>query len=299
MHCEIACAAAAAGKNIYIEKPMALTIEEAGRMCEAAKKAGVRTAVGFQKRRFPSVTFAKKLISEGFIGDPMFFHGTYMQGAALDPEAAFHWRFECGPFREIGCHSIDMARYLFGEFDSICAVTETFIKERPGLLKFDLATGFPIPDPDPAHRVDMTKIAEDFGAFMVKFKNGAMGTFEISQLGCNNGDDVGFELYGTKGGIIWRATHANEIQLSSINDPADQKGFRTVEMTWEHKDCFWGFGGFGINFGEKKSIELYDALDAFVKNKPFSPDFEDAFKTTVACEKLYESVKNGNSWVKV
>lgn len=296
-HCEIAVAAAEAGKMIYCEKPLTLSNDEAKRMCEAVEKAGVRTAVGFNKRRFPSVTFAKELISEGKIGEPIYFHGSYLQGVALDQDVPYHWRFECGPFSEIGCHSIDMARYLFGEFDEVCAVTGTYIKERPGLLGFDSVTRRMIADPDPAHRVKLT--VEDFGAFMVKFKNGAMGCFEVSQLGCGKGDGCGFELYGTKGSLAWEARYGAEIKYSRYEDPIDQQGYQTVELNASHKDYFWPFAGFGVNWGDLKAIEIHDLLDAFLNDKPFSPDFNDARIVTEVCVALYESAAKGNAWIKI
>lgn len=94
LHKEIAIAAAEAGKMIYCEKPLATSAEAGRRMCEAVRRNNIPTAVGFNKRRFPAVTWAKQLVDSGYIGRPTYFHGKYFQSMAIDPDFPYHWRFE-------------------------------------------------------------------------------------------------------------------------------------------------------------------------------------------------------------
>ncbi|MER6987705.1 Gfo/Idh/MocA family oxidoreductase [Saccharopolyspora hirsuta] len=87
MHAEIARAAAAAGKHIICEKPLARTAEEARTMYEAVRDAGVVHMVAFNYRRTPAVALAKRYIDEGAIGELISFRGTYLQDWSADPES--------------------------------------------------------------------------------------------------------------------------------------------------------------------------------------------------------------------
>ena len=77
-HAEIAIAAAAAGKHIISEKPLARSGEEAKTMYDAVKNAGIVHMVAFNYRRTPAVALAKKYIDEGAIGEILNFRGTYL-----------------------------------------------------------------------------------------------------------------------------------------------------------------------------------------------------------------------------
>ncbi len=68
MHAEIVTAAAAAGKHIYCEKPLAMTVAEGKQMVEAANRAGVKTQMTFNFRFFPALIRARQLMDEGFLG---------------------------------------------------------------------------------------------------------------------------------------------------------------------------------------------------------------------------------------
>src|SRR5437762_5719232 len=68
LHKEIALAAAAAGKTILCEKPLAINAAEGEEMCRAVEKAGVPNIVWYNYRRVPAVTLAKQLIDEGRLG---------------------------------------------------------------------------------------------------------------------------------------------------------------------------------------------------------------------------------------
>jgi hypothetical protein len=66
-----------------------------------------------------------------------------------------------------------------------------------------------------------------------------------------------------------------------------------------HPYCFWPFAGFGINWADLKTIEINEMLDAFVNDKPFTPDFKDGLKIAKAIQGIYESTDNGSKWVEI
>jgi len=77
---------------------------------------------------------------------------------------------------DLGAHIIDLARYLVGEFDEVTGMAETFIKERPVLESSDAGLGAS----GGAGKGLVT--VEDAAAFVTRFTNGAMGTFEVSRF---------------------------------------------------------------------------------------------------------------------
>ena len=74
-HEEHAIAAAKAGKDVFLEKPIATSLEGADRVIAAAQKAGIRLQVGFQRRYDPAYAEARKLVSSGALGRPLFYRG--------------------------------------------------------------------------------------------------------------------------------------------------------------------------------------------------------------------------------
>ncbi len=92
MHEEIVVAAAAAGKHIYCEKPLAMTVAEGQRMVEAARMAGIITQMTFNFRFFPAITRARQLVEEGFLGRVFSFRGRYYRSSYIDYEKPMSWR---------------------------------------------------------------------------------------------------------------------------------------------------------------------------------------------------------------
>ena len=88
-HEEIVVAAAEAGKHIYCEKPLAMTVAEGQRMVEAAKLGGVKTQMTFNFRFFPALTRAKQLVDEGFLGRVFSFRGRYYRSSYIIPTSPF------------------------------------------------------------------------------------------------------------------------------------------------------------------------------------------------------------------
>ena len=74
-HEEHAVAAAKAGKDVFLEKPIAMSLESADRVIAAARDARIRLQVGFQRRYDPAYAEARKLVSSGALGRPLFYRG--------------------------------------------------------------------------------------------------------------------------------------------------------------------------------------------------------------------------------
>ncbi|MBE7561175.1 Gfo/Idh/MocA family oxidoreductase [bacterium] len=115
-HCELTLAAAAEGKHVLCEKPMALTSDECRRMIEACRAARVTLGVAYYRRCYPQVQAIRSLLESGKLGKPLVVRASVaspFEGRAGD------WRLDPsesggGPLPDIGSHRLDLLAYLFG-----------------------------------------------------------------------------------------------------------------------------------------------------------------------------------------
>jgi scyllo-inositol 2-dehydrogenase (NAD+) len=167
-----AIAAARAGKDVFVEKPIARTLEGADRVIAAAREAGVRLQVGFQRRYDPPYAEARKLVSGGSLGRPLFYRGVNRDREMPVGEPG---SFGTGDvLTESAIHDLDGARWMLS--DEVVAVWA------------DLGT---IGDPAtaPAPNVAMVVLRFGGGAIAhVETLRGARYGYDIrSEVVCENG----------------------------------------------------------------------------------------------------------------
>ena len=170
-------AAARAGKHIFCEKPLALTMEDADAALEAVRHAGISLQLGFMRRYDPAYAQAKESIETGEIGDPIIF-----KSIGRDTEAPPLAYFEGGSngtlFHDNTVHDFDLARWLMD--DEVVEVhTYAAARALPQLAALGLF---------------------DSGVVNLRFAGGAIGNVE-SFLDARYGYDVRTEVVGTKGTI--------------------------------------------------------------------------------------------------
>src|SRR6202000_2695711 len=85
-HCEIAVAAAQNGKHVLCEKPLAMTVKQAQVMLNAAQNSKIVHMVCHNSRRIPAIALAKKMISEGALGQIHHYHARYAQDWLVYPD---------------------------------------------------------------------------------------------------------------------------------------------------------------------------------------------------------------------
>ena len=301
-HAEIAIAAAKAGKHIISEKPLARNAEEAKKILDAVKEAGVKHMVAFNYRRTPAVALAKKYIEEGKIGNILNFRGTYLQDWSADPNAPLSWRFQkeragSGALGDIGTHVIDYARYLVGEISDVMAIAKTWIGERPIQTSgFDSLGNVKIETDAPKGIVDV----DDEFATLIKFENGAIGSIEATRNAWGRNNFLTFEIHGDKGSLYFNYERRDELQVCFSDDPSDSRGFRTVYTGPAHPygEHLWPIPALGIGYGETKMIETYDFVKSIVENTEVSPNFEDGYRVALISDAILESAEKGE-WVKL
>ena len=126
LHKQIVIDCAAAGKHIFCEKPMAMTVEECDEMIEACDKAGVKLQIGFMRRFDASFREAKRLVESGEIGELVQIHSN-TRGPSKPRPWMYDIKMSNGILAEVNSHDIDAVRWIAGsDIESVYAVAGNF-----------------------------------------------------------------------------------------------------------------------------------------------------------------------------
>ncbi len=288
VHKDIAIAAAEAGKHVYCEKPLALTLQDARDMLEAAEKSGIKHMVGFNYRFTPAVMLAKKLIDEGRLGDIYHFRAWFLQDWIIDPDFPLVWRLQkevagSGSHGDLGAHLIDLAHYLIGDMTEVIGMNETFIKERP--LPEEM-TGLSATSSSATEKGPVT--VDDATLFLTRFENGALGSFEATRFATGHRSTNSFEINGSKGSVIFDFERMNELQVYFTDDDEDVQGFRRVLAT-DDAHAFseaWWPTGHPIGYEHTFTHAFVEFMDAIREDRQPIPNFADGVK----CQQVLEAV---------
>lgn len=276
LHAPIALAAAAAGKIIWCEKPLAMSVKEAEAMAEAV--GNVPNLVWFNYRRVPAVAFAKVLLDEGRLGHIYHYRALYLNQSGNNPAKTSGWRYQraqagSGALGDLLSHSIDMALYLNGPIADFSAMSHTF------------ATG---------------RDVDDAVALLAHFTNGSVGTFEATRygVGCRNRNM--FQMHGSRGMLTFDLERMNRLEFFDATEPAELQATRDIMVTgpnhpyWEN---FWK-PGHEIGYDHTFIATLGDFLQALSRGEPFHPNFNDALQVQRVLEAVVWSASSA-TWVKL
>ncbi|MER3514956.1 MAG: dehydrogenase [Chloroflexota bacterium] len=288
-HMPIAVAAAQAGKHILCEKPLALNADEARRMLDAAREAGVCHMVAFNYRRVPAIALAKQWIEQEKIGRIYHFNAVYYQDWLVDPDSPFTWRHDVreagsGAHGDLNAHIVDLARYLVGEIEAVSGAQETFIKERPFR--------------DQAGKGQVT--VDDATLFLARFHNGALGCFQATRLATGRKNFLRLEVFGSEGALRFDLEHLNELGFYSRADPPLEQGFRTISVTapaHPYLEAWWP-PGYILGWEHTFIHEIRDLLIAIDRREPATPDFYDGLRCQQVLDAVSASAHSGR-WVTV
>lgn len=298
-HADIAIAAAEAGKHVICEKPLALTLKESKRMLDAVQKAGVVHMLCHNYRFAPAVQFAKQLINEGKLGKIYHIRATFLQDWLMDPNFPLTWRLNkeisgSGTLGDLGAHIIDLARFLVGEFSDVVGMMETFVKKRPlGSMTSNLK-----PETKGDQWGEVT--VDDATAFLARFENGALGTFEASRFSRGNRAGNRFEINGEKGSIRWDMENMNNLQIYFEEDKEGLQGFRTINCTEEVHPFAGGYWPAAHIIGYEHTFVnlISEFMNGIAAGYSPNPNFEDGVRNQAVLEAVEESTETGG-WVSV
>lgn len=188
-HADIAVEAAEAGKHIFCEKPVDLTVAKIKKVIAAVEKAGVKLQIGFNRRYDHNFSEIKRLANDGKLGK---LQTIKITSRDPEPPSIDYVKVSGGIFLDMTVHDFDMARFIGGEVEEVYANAAVTVDEAIG----------------EAGDVDTALIA-------LKFKNGAIGVIDNCRKACY-GYDQRLEVFGTGG----QASAANDTptNVSYINE---------------------------------------------------------------------------------
>ena len=287
-HCAPAIAAARAGKHVICEKPLAMKLGDAKAMAAAAKDAGVKHMLCHNYRFLPAVRLARDLIAQGELGTIYQFRGRYLQEPGHDPAAPTEdcWYASgtrSGVLLGIGCHAIDMARFLLGEIAAISGLVRTFNSSRTSR------------DATKTERVT----ADEANFALVEFTSGAAGTIESSGVSTGRKNEHAWEINGSKGSIAFDLEDPNHLHVYTDSAPAGIRGFAAVSVTDPSHPLQTLYLPPGHNAGwEYGHVHaLHHFLRCVVKDEKVSPlgaTFEDGWRIQRIMEAITESSRTGH-----
>jgi predicted dehydrogenase len=292
MHAEIVTAAAAAGKHIYCEKPLAMNVAEAQQMAAAVQSTGVISQLTFHFRFYPAILRAQQLVTGGFLGRVFSFRGRYYRSSYIDPKKPLSWRQQKaiaggGALFDIGSHILDLLYALLGEFASVQATMETLIRERP-VAGASAETA----------AVDV----DDLALLHLRTRDGVLGLVEVSRMGTGLANDLSFEIFGELGAIRFSAADPSWLEVYDVRD-ADKptggmRGFRKVEAVSRYDGQKAPDWSMTPDFVRAHAECQYQFLRSAAEGRPASPSIVDGLHIQAVMAAAERAAAEGR-WVEV
>src|SRR5213078_3048231 len=260
-------------------------------MVKAIEKSGVPNIVWYNYRRVPAVTLAKQLIDEGKLGRIFHYRAKFLQDWTISKDlpqgGAGLWRLDAkvagsGVTGDLLAHCIDTALWLNGGIATVNAMTETFIKERKHNL-----TG----------KVEKVGI-DDACAFLARFQNGSMATFESTRYARGHKALYAFEISGEHASIFWDLHDLHRLQYFDHRDEGKVRGWRSLHITdsdHPYMDKWW-VPGLQIGYEHSFVHQFADFVQAAGSGKSAAPTFRDGLATDDVTDAVLASAKS-RQWV--
>lgn len=237
-----------AGKHVLVEKPMAVTLEQAVDMVIASRKSDRMLTIGFQPRYDPNMQAVKEIVSSGQLG-----HVYYVQtggGRRRGMPGGTFIRKDlagAGAMADIGCYSLDMALNALGypKPVTVSAYTSNYFGTNPRIHK-------------EADRFEV----EDFGVAMVRFDTGQVLNFKISWA--MHMDSLGPTIFlGSEAGL--KVTPAGSGPWSGVWDGGIGSITLFSDLKNHHVDTIIPVQGHNLNIFYEK---VRDFVTAIQENRP-------------------------------
>lgn len=193
------------GFHVVIEKPIALSLEEAKQLQEKVKETGLILCLTHTYSGYPMVKQAKQMVKDGDFGAIRKVMVEYPQGwlstlTEREGNAGAAWRTDpsksgkSGCMGDIGTHAAHLAEYITGsKISKLCADLNIVVPGR-GL--------------------------DDDGNVLLKFDNGSNGVLIASQIAAGEENALKIKIYGEKGGLEWHQMEPNTLIVKWLNQPA-------------------------------------------------------------------------------
>jgi predicted dehydrogenase len=203
-HYEIAKAFAEAGFNVMCDKPLTFDLAQAEDLARVVQQSGVVFGVTHNYTGYPLVRQARQMVQSGELGEINAIRVFYIQGwlrtrLEAENQKQASWRTDprrsgaAGCFGDIATHAYNLARYITGL--------------RPDQVACNLKT------------FEAGRALDDYGAAIIKFQNGALGTVTASQISHGRENDLWIEVDGTKAALEWHQEEPNKMLVRKNGQP--------------------------------------------------------------------------------
>lgn len=132
LHEEMAVALLKAGKHVYLDKPMAVTLDSARRIAAAARESGAYSQMVMNNRFLPATMRAKQLAEEGALGEIIGFRAQYLHSGSVDENRPIGWKQEAqgGVILDLASHALDLVTDICGFPKSVMCAANTLYASR-------------------------------------------------------------------------------------------------------------------------------------------------------------------------
>ncbi|MGE4549088.1 MAG: Gfo/Idh/MocA family protein [Intestinibacillus sp.] len=290
-HAEIAIAAAAAGKHILCEKPMANELKDGKAMADAVEKAGVKSLVDFIYTKCPANVLARELMQSGRLGDFVTFRGEFDCSYCGDPSTPATWRQMAatagtGALGDLTAHIISLSDMIVGQkIVEVMASWDTAYPTRPDSR-------------DPSRTIDID--TDDQIYVIVRYQDGRIGSMSSSRISVARPDSLYYELQGSKGSVKFELSHINDLQYYSNDCDPSERGYKTIKGNTRNGDYahFCGTDELGISYGDVMAIQAHDILTAILDGHEIDIDIAYGHYVDAVLAAMAKSARE-KRWVKV
>ena len=194
-----------AGIHVICDKPMTINTQEARELIDLAKTSNLMLAVTYNYSAYPMIRHARAMVQSGELGKLRVVQTKYTQDWLTEPlentnHKQAHWRVDPkksgvgGCVGDIGTHAYHLSCFVTQlKATSLCADLSSFVDGR---------------------RLD------DNAHIMIRYEGNTKGMIWSSQVAPGNGNNLEIQIYGDKGGLVWRQEQPNELIFSPINKPS-------------------------------------------------------------------------------
>nr|WP_024965711.1 Gfo/Idh/MocA family oxidoreductase [Pantoea sp. IMH] len=222
VHAEINRQVLQAGKHIFSEKPLCMTMEEARELVDLAEQAGVVHGVSFVYRQFAMVQQAASMIGQAELGRLFSAQGSYVQDWMLE-ETDYNWRVNAekgGASRavaDIGSHWCDTIQFTTGKkIVEVMADLAIVWPSRKASVQPSTTFGAKQAEQQyESHKVT----TEDMGFVLFRFDDGSKGSFNVSQVAAGRKNRLAFEVNGSLASLAWDQETPQQLWIGHRHQP--------------------------------------------------------------------------------
>ena len=260
LHPAQAIQAAASGRHVMTEKPMATRWDDGKRMVEACDKAGVQLFVVKQNRLNPTVRLVKHAIARHRFGR---IYAVACNVFWTRPQEYYDsakwrgtWEFDGGAFMNQASHYVDLLDWLVGPVESVQAYTATL-----------------------ARRIEV----EDSGVAAIRWRNGALGSINVTMLAYPKNLEGSITILGEKGTVRLGGVAVNKIEHWEFADSDPEDDSKWQEASYQTSSVY----------GQGHVLYYDNVIKALRGEAPAETDGREGLRSLELLVAIYESARDG------